>query len=40
MRLQGLGLEFGVELAAEEPRVVGGLDDLYVVLIGRAPRDE
>src|SRR5947208_11898351 len=30
MRLHGLGLELGVELAAQIPRVSGNLADLYV----------
>src|ERR1700722_526957 len=30
MRLEGLGLELGVELAAEEEGVTGNLDDLHV----------
>jgi len=32
VRLEGLGFEFGVELAAEEPRVVRGFDDFDVVV--------
>jgi hypothetical protein len=34
--LQGLGLEFGVELAAEEEGVGGDLDDLHIDGVGRA----
>src|SRR5579864_6534789 len=37
MRLQWLGLEFWVELAAEEERVSGNLDDLDVGSVGRGP---
>src|SRR5258708_7569630 len=35
MRLQGLRLELGVKLAAQEPWVVGDLADLDVRLVGR-----
>src|SRR5215470_19743490 len=37
MRFERLGLEFRMELAAEEPGMLGGFDDLDVVLVGRAP---
>ena len=39
VRGQRLGLKFRMELAAEEPRMVGGFDNLYVNTIGRAPGD-
>src|SRR5258708_8190453 len=39
VRLQRLGFEFWMELAAEEPRVVRGLDNLDVIFIRRAPSD-
>src|SRR5579859_5295213 len=39
MWLQGLGLEFGVELAAQEPGVFGGFDDFYVILVWSASGD-
>src|SRR5258708_34697197 len=39
VRLQRLGFKFWMELAAEEPRVVRGLDDLDVIFIRRAPGD-
>ena len=39
MRLEGLGLEFGVELAAEEPGVIGGFDDFDVIFVGGAAGD-
>src|SRR5208282_1434900 len=39
MRLERGGLEFGMELAAEEPRVVGVFDDFHVHAVGRAPGD-
>jgi len=39
MRSQGLGLEFGMELAAYEPRVVGGFDDFDVDAVGGASGD-
>jgi hypothetical protein len=35
--LERLGLELGVELAADEPRVIGQLHDLDQGLIGRGP---
>ena len=34
MRLERLGLELGMELAAEEVRMVGDLDDLDVGAVG------
>jgi len=40
MRLQGLGLEFGVELAAEEPGMLRGFDDLDVIFVGGAAGDQ
>src|SRR5260370_40943279 len=39
VRLQRLGFEFWMELAAEEPRVVRGLDNFHVILVGRAAGD-
>ena len=39
MRRQRLGLEFGMELAADEPRMVRNFDDLHVDAIGRATGD-
>jgi len=39
VRLEGLGFEFGVELAAEEPRVVRGFDDFDVVVVGSTAGD-
>src|SRR5882762_7177599 len=39
MWLQRLRFEFRMELAAEEPRVIRGLDDFHVILIRRASRD-
>ena len=39
MRGQGFGFEFGVELAAYEPRVVGGFDNFYVDAVGGASGD-
>ena len=39
MRSERLGFEFGVKLAAHEPRVVGNFHDLDVRAIGRAARD-
>ena len=39
MRFEGLGLEFGVELAAQEPRVIGSFDDFDVVFVGGAASD-
>jgi len=39
MRLEGLGLEFGVELAAQEPRVIGSFDDFDVGSVGRGAGD-
>ena len=39
VRSQGFGFEFGVELAAEEPWVVGGFDDFDVHAVGSASGD-
>src|SRR5882672_8525360 len=39
MRLERLGFEFRVELAAKEPRMFGRFDYLDVILIRRASRD-
>ena len=39
MRLERLGFEFGVELAAEEPGVVRGFDNFDVVVVGSATGD-
>ena len=39
MRLEGLGFEFGMELAAEEVGVAGNLDDLDVGRVGRGAAD-
>ena len=39
MRLERLGFEFGVELAAEEPGVVWGFDDFDVVFVWGAAGD-
>ncbi len=39
VRFQRLGFEFRMELAAKKPRMVGRLDDLDVILVGRAPGD-
>src|SRR5579862_2769867 len=39
MRFERLGFEFRMELAAEEPWMVGCFDDLDVVLVGSAARD-
>src|SRR6516225_7275504 len=36
MRLERLGLELRMELAAEEPGMIGSLDNLYIILIRRA----
>ena len=35
MRLVGAALEFGVELYADEPRMLGYLNDLNKALVGR-----
>jgi len=40
MRGQRLGLELGVELAAEEPGMVGGLHDLDEAVIGIDPGED
>src|SRR5271157_438696 len=39
MRLHGLGLELGMELAAEIPRMIGDLADFDVGLVGRLAGD-
>src|SRR5258708_36071413 len=39
MRLVRFGLEFGMELASEEPGVVGGFDYFYIIFIGGAAGD-
>lgn len=39
MGLEGLGLEFGVELAAQEVGVAGDFDDLDVGLVGSGAAD-
>ena len=39
MRFERLGFEFGVELAAEEPGVIGGFDDFDVIFVGGAAGD-
>ena len=39
VRLERFRFEFRVELAAEKPRVVGGLDDFDVIFVGRASSD-
>ncbi len=39
MGLEGLGFEFGMELAAEEPRVFGGFDNFYVIFVWGAAGD-
>ena len=39
VRLERLGLEFGVELAAEEVGVAGDFDDLDVGLVGSGAAD-
>ena len=39
MRFERLGFEFGVELAAEEPWMVGRFDDLDVIFVGSAAGD-
>jgi hypothetical protein len=39
MRLQGLGLELGMELAAEEERMAGNLDDLDISRVGSGAAD-
>jgi len=40
VRLERLGLELGVKLAAEKPRMLGGFDDLDVIFVGGAAGDE
>src|SRR5277367_2647562 len=39
MRSQGFGFEFGMELAAYEPGVIGGFDYFYVDAVGGASGD-
>src|SRR5690242_13675944 len=39
MGLERLRLEFGMELAAEKPGVLGGFDDFDVILVGGAAGD-
>src|SRR5215831_12450901 len=39
MRLNGLALEFGMELAAEEPGMIGDLADLDIRVVGRFASD-
>ena len=39
MRLEGLGLEFRVELTAEEERVPGNLHDFHVGAVRSGSRD-
>src|SRR5258708_27925193 len=39
MRFERLGLEFGVKLAAEKPRMVRRLNDLDVILVGSSAGD-
>jgi hypothetical protein len=39
VRFERLGFKFGVELATEEPRVIGGLDNFDVIFVGRAAGD-
>ena len=39
MRFEGLGFEFGVELAAEKPGVIGGFDNFDIIFVGRAAGD-
>ena len=39
MRFERLGLKFGMELAAEEPWMVGSFDDFDVILVGSATGD-
>src|SRR5438105_7230734 len=36
MRLERLGLELRMELTPEEPRMIGCLDNLHIILIRRA----
>src|SRR5690349_11627479 len=37
MRLERLGLEFGMELAAQKPRMLRGLDNLHVIFVWSTP---
>src|SRR5215470_816909 len=39
MRLERLRLEFRMELASEEPRMLGRLDNLHVISVRRASRN-
>jgi len=39
VRLGGFGFELGVELAAEDPRVVWGFDDFDLVVVGSTAGD-
>ncbi len=39
MRLQWLGFEFRMKLAAEEPRMVRRFDNFHVILVGCASRN-
>ncbi len=39
MRLEWLGFEFGMELAAQEPWMVGRFDDFNVIFVGSAAGD-
>src|SRR5215472_1740177 len=39
MRLQRLGLEFRMELAAEEPRMLGRLDNFHIIFVWRPSRN-
>jgi len=39
MRLEGLGFEFGMELAAEEPGVIGRFNNFDVVFVGSSASD-
>ncbi len=39
MRLKRLGFKFRVELAAEEPGVIGRLDNFDVIFVGRTAGD-
>ena len=40
MRFERLGFELGMELASEEPRVVGQFDDLDKILVRRDTRND
>ncbi len=39
MGFERLGFEFGMELATEEPGVLGGFDDFDVIFVGSAAGD-